>query len=523
MLKFINAFGFKLPANQKTLAALVAMLITIPAISHANQQIVTLVLDCSATENGKAGPFSSNFYGLIAPNNLSLVTHWSGRMASDPSDIYYHSFEGRVDEADGVATIKGMMHWAKRDSKDNWFFERRNVSGFKEALSDAGMTGSLGQGEWLRECVMRSVDREALQTVSNMHNSSSNMVQEKIEYLEARLAEAKSRLLELETQLKTETSKKSPTTQTRNKPTGSLLELPARNAVCNDQTQAKVSVFRSGTNKWAVFFPGGGSAGSADEYLKRTKNKALVSTPQTPMNSGAIGEHLIELGYNLIALPYCSSDLFQGNHLHVIGDKEVPFRGRIIVESMVDLFASEFHNATDLVLVGSSAGAVGIGFNIDQFAQFRSTRLILDSFWFDEATLSWYTNDYPRVRSERVKFQFKNLPDHCDGKFSNCWISRSLLSKHGIKNTFVIWNDGDAFQSGVKDKAKLRSAISSDLKHFKAGFSVKAEKAKFADNGNGHGMVTKKNAYSQSFEGLSVRSLVKNWLTGNGQTIYIDH
>lgn len=518
-----NAHSYGWLPQVRLVVTLLLSLVSIPAMSNANQHVVTLALECSATANGKAGPFNNTIYGLIAPNDLSLVTHWSGHMRSDASDIYYHSFEGQIDTAEKVARIKGMMHWAKRPNKDNWLFERRRVSGFRDALLDAGMPGSLGKGEWRRECVIKSVDQKMLQSIGNTNAVNSSVLAERIKQLEASLAEANTRISDLESQLKTASPKNSTPTQTSNKPIGKLVDLSAQNAVCNDQTRAKVSVFRTGTDKWAVFFPGGGSAGSADEYLKRAQKKNLVSAPRSPRNAGAIGEHLIQLGYNLVVLPYCSSDLYQGDHLQIIGGKEVPFRGRAIVESMVNQFKADFSRATDLVLVGSSAGSVGIGFNIDQFAKFKSTRLILDSFWFDKATLSWYTKDYPRVRPGRVKFQFKNLPTHCDGKFSNCWISRSLLNKHGIESAFIVWNDGDAFQGGVKDKAKLRSAILSDLQHFKAGFSVKAEKANFADNGKGHGMVNKAKAYTQRFEGYSVRSLVNNWLIGNGETIFVDH
>ena len=45
-------------------------LVSIPAMSNANQHVVTLALECSATANGKAGPFNT-IYGLIAPNDLA--------------------------------------------------------------------------------------------------------------------------------------------------------------------------------------------------------------------------------------------------------------------------------------------------------------------------------------------------------------------------------------------------------------------------------------------------------------------
>jgi len=487
------------------------------AFSLASQNLVILELECTETKNGKAQPFKEKIYGLISSNDLSLITHWSGHLNSDTEEVYYHSLEGQINEQGKYAEIRGMMHWAKKKFRDKWLFKRDFVSGFKEALSGSGMKGTIGQGNWQRKCNIRKVDQKALLEIKTNTDINKKNLENKIELLNRKLKLANSRISDLEVLLISK-----PNINNKNKKIEELVRLSEPNAVCNDNSRAKVSVFRRNKNKWAVFFPGGGSAGSVEEYLKRRKKKYLVSTPINLQKGGSVGKHLLDLDYSLIVLPYCSSDLYQGNHVHKIEGNEIPFRGRIILKSLVNDFKSEFKTASDLVLVGSSAGSVGIGFNIDLFSKFKYTRLILDSFWFDELTNSWYSEIYPKIKPERVNFQFKNLPDHCNGKFSNCWISRNLLDKHKITRAFIIWNDGDIFQSGIKAKNKLRLAIRSDLKYYGAGFSVKALKAKFADNGKGHGMVNKFQAYNQKFSGFSVKSLIENWLKGSGNTIYLE-
>ena len=208
-----------------------------------------LNLSCGRTYNDQLGPFSEKITGLISPNGFSLVTHWSGNMRNDETDIYYHALEGRIYPSERTAKIKGLNHWAKRKEILEWEFEKSDVANFHEALSGDGMTGRYGKGEWQRECRIKIAERKDFQDLTSSNTAQKNVLEKKIAQLEERLKKARARISDLESQLETTSLKNSSETQTRNKPMGELIELSAPNAVCNDQTQAKVSVFRTNTNK----------------------------------------------------------------------------------------------------------------------------------------------------------------------------------------------------------------------------------------------------------------------------------
>lgn len=492
-------------------------------IAFAEPHLVSLFISCSETSNGKAGAFQDQVFGLISADQKYFSSHWKNSMKSDPSDIYFHDLTGTIDSNTNVARIDGKLSWAKRSNKDKWVFERESVANFKEALSSGGIHGALGQGPWLRKC--------SIELAKNTKYSSTDP---RIQYLETRSSLPKSggnsglndlaKSQEVTTQLRPSTTKQRQSLKSSNiNHDGRLVELSFGDAVCNDGSKAKVSVYDNDPKKWAIFMPGGGSAGSADEFVKRSATKHLVSAPKSPSGNNAITRQLLTLGYSVVIIPYCSSDLYQGNHYQLIKGSQIPFKGRAIMESLVKDFDQYFRNAEDLILIGSSAGAVGLGFNLDLFGSYDNTRMILDSFWFDRSTLKWYSEDYPRVRKERVQFQFKNIPSHCEGRFQNCWIRSALLNKWGISEAFIIWNLGDPFQAGVKNRGVLEADIRRDLTKYDGGFSVRVDQTKFNNEKNGHVMVTDPKVYEQDFGGISLSQLVKNWIERKGTSLHIDY
>lgn len=492
-------------------------------VAVAEPQLVSLFISCSETSNGKAGPFQEQVFGLISADQRYFSSHWKNSMKSDPSDIYFHDLTGAIDSNTNLARIDGKLSWAKRSNKDKWVFERESVANFKEALSSGGIHGALGQGPWLRKC--------SIELVKNIKYSSTDP---RIQYLKTRSSLPKSDInpgltdlaksQEVTVQLRpSTTNQRQSLTASKINHDGRLAELSSGDAVCNDGSKAKVSVYDNDPKKWAIFMPGGGSAGSVDEFVKRSATKHLVSAPKSPSGNNALTRQLLTLGYSVVMIPYCSSDLYQGNHYQLIKGSQIPFKGRVILESLVKDFDQYFRNAEDLILIGSSAGAVGLGFNLDLFGSYENTRMILDSFWFDRSTLKWYSEDYPRVRKERVQFQFSNLPPHCGGRFQNCWISSALLDKWRISEAFIIWNLGDPFQAGVKNRKGLEADIRRDLTKYEGGFSVRVDQTKFKNEKNGHVMVTDPQVYEQNFNGISLSQLVKNWIERKGKTLHIDY
>jgi hypothetical protein len=287
------------------------------------------------------------------------------------------------------------------------------------------------------------------------------------------------------------------------------------------------------SDKWVVFFEGGGYAASPDEYRFRVEQKnGYLTKPQDNSNGmSAFGEHMRELEYNIVFFHYCSSDLYQGNHYHEIDGKQVPFKGRRIVNGLIDDLRIELNAASDIIFAGASAGSVALGFNADLIAQFENSRVLSDSWWSDTRRQEWsLSNPSP---AQRLSFLYKNPPDHCDmlvggipvaEKTSRCLPNRQLFKDFGLDEVFVIWNLGDPYNRMVGDKSGVAEAIKADLTAYGAGFSIDVDKVAIEDF-EGHVMTSRGDLYNNHrFDnGITLRQLVDNWVSGLGNSLYIGY
>ena len=71
-------------------------------------------------------------------------------------------------------------------------------------------------------------------------------------------------------------------------------------------------------------------------------------------------------------------------HINSIDGKEVPFKGRLIIKSIINEHAKALSQAQDIVIAGTSAGVYGIVLNLDLLSSFNNVRLILDGIWRDD-------------------------------------------------------------------------------------------------------------------------------------------
>lgn len=296
--------------------------------------------------------------------------------------------------------------------------------------------------------------------------------------------------------------------------------------MCNNGKMANYWVAEQKSKKWLVQFPGGGAAWSAKNYTKRGSDKKEPSRPpadgeKMALSESAIAKQFYDLGYNVLMLHYCSSDLYAGNHFNNIKGKKVPFKGRKIVETIVSEYASEFQAADDLVIAGTSAGVYGTFLNIDLWKKFSNTRLILDGIWRDD-----YQKSLRTVDNGWTKFPLGKMPSHCKGDFYKyCEISRSTLEANGIKEAFIIFNFGDPYNWAKKDsqKKKFLSSFEKDAKKFGGGFSVDAKKYKLAgDEKWGHGLLTKSKFYNKKIGSLSLSVAIQSWVE-TGKSVHIHY
>jgi hypothetical protein len=197
-----------------------------------------------------------------------------------------------------------------------------------------------------------------------------------------------------------------------------LVDLSAHpDAVCNDGTPAAY-VLRPGNGpaakRWLIYLEGGGECATSDDCLARSK-----STPGLMSNAGVVDGAAFggDLGgikstsptvnpdfydATIVQLQYCSSDGWTGDRA---GDPSLPtsdarhwhFRGRKIVEAVLaDLGGRGLTEASDVLLLGSSAGGVGVFNNADdvrdalpagvRFAALTDAGFILDYPAYDPAT-----------------------------------------------------------------------------------------------------------------------------------------
>jgi Pectinacetylesterase len=161
------------------------------------------------------------------------------------------------------------------------------------------------------------------------------------------------------------------------------------NALCNDGTPP-ILYYQPGSgddrNKWLIYFEGGAGCATDAACLDRAEaNHDLVSSHSPNLPPAVTPDGIISTlpsvnpdfaGYNHVYLHYCSSDAYAGDAERKIGSATWQFRGKEIVAAMLDQLSASrdaarpsLKDATDVVVAGSSAGAMGVHNNLDAIAE----------------------------------------------------------------------------------------------------------------------------------------------------------
>ena len=235
----------------------------------------------------------------------------------------------------------------------------------------------------------------------------------------------------------------------------------------------------------------------------------------------AIEKDLEDRNYNLVFIPYCSSDLYQSDHINLIDGNEVPFRGRVIVEDVIKKIDKKLKNADEVMFLGYSAGAIGIGFHAKTIGKYKNVRVLVDSFWVDGETKKFYQNF---EKNNDRSFTYKSSMEACNNSWVNCYPSRDNFEKNNIKDVFFIWNIGDKYANGVKDKLALKKAIKKDLEFYNAGFSIEADKRKISGFEDwGHVLAWDNKTYTKNYFDMSLQEAVNNWIDKKGNAVVVDY
>ena len=291
-------------------------------------------------------------------------------------------------------------------------------------------------------------------------------------------------------------------------------------AICNNGEQATYTIKKGKSNKWAIVLPGGGIARDPEEYKSRPEG--MKSPELKPHYFGqGIEKDLEDRNYNLVFIPYCSSDLYQSNHMNLIDGKEVPFKGRVIVNDVIDQIDQQLKSADEVMFLGFSAGAIGIGFHAERIGEYKNVRVLVDSFWVDDETRKFYENF---EKNNDRSFTYKSSMKACNNSWVSCFPSRDNFENNNIKDVFFIWNIGDKYADGVKDKLALKKAIKKDLEFYNAGFSIEADKRKISGFEDwGHVLAWDNKTYTKNYFDMSLQEAVNNWIDRKGNAVVVDY
>jgi len=294
-------------------------------------------------------------------------------------------------------------------------------------------------------------------------------------------------------------------------------------AVCNSGSPASYYLKKQDPKKWVLFMQPGGAASSDESYKKRPMHlkKSLVKDiGQKTFKAYNIFESFIANNYSTIYLPYCSSDVFSGSHNREIDGKKVFFHGKIIFESLLKEFEDEFKNADDLIIGGSSAGSISVGMNLKKIADLNNPniRFVHDGYWLDETEIE------PRKKISKAKevlYVIPALPDDCSD-WTECYPSKSRLSKYNFKDAFIVWTVDDHFRRSENDGLMMIST-KEDINYFGGGISLSKETTLLMGKRKSNHVLLFEPSFYQKVEGVKIKDIFDNWLNEtNGEKILIN-
>jgi dienelactone hydrolase len=291
------------------------------------------------------------------------------------------------------------------------------------------------------------------------------------------------------------------------------VKLIDKGAVCNSGSNASYytsdDVLR---NKIFIFLEGGDVARSEANFLQRSTSlttSLLIDKNKKTLNLKGGFKQIWDAGYSIVYVPYCSSDIFMGDHFHEIGDRIVPFKGRKIIESIANQLEGQLSKAHEIVLAGVSAGSIGITANLDIFVgKFENTqiRVLLDSFWLDTQ------ERLAREKLGVIPFIHKSVPETCEDVL-NCYPQISRLDKFGVSDAFIILNMGDNYRFGLDDDAS-QAELKDTFERYGGGISVGrgfGVKGRVGEHG-----ILGADAFNQKIDGIELGQIILNWLQNSG-------
>jgi hypothetical protein len=162
----------------------------------------------------------------------------------------------------------------------------------------------------------------------------------------------------------------------------SLINYPQ--ARCMDNSIASYYIRLANNNsRWLIYFDGGWFCYSKEScHFRRIYSPNLVTSNNFNEKKTLIGIFSSLKQYNIIYVPYCSSDLWSGS------SNKTHSHGYDIFHSIFDdlKLDKNFQKATQIIFTGFSAGGLGLLLNLPnlliKFSLKIDLRVIIDSGWF---------------------------------------------------------------------------------------------------------------------------------------------
>lgn len=320
-------------------------------------------------------------------------------------------------------------------------------------------------------------------------------------------------------------------------------------AVCNDGTPA--SFFSSHElnsqfpDKTLIAFEGGGAALSlkssmtkyVEAYDRRPQEKmtsAVYSMGKSSKKLSGYFRRAFDDGWGIVFLPYCSSDLHMGDHEVTLDGRLYQVRGRRIVKALYETLQDGglFHDKTDLLLVGGSAGDIAISGNLDLVQPLPKQRLrLLFTIWQVPAERAYVdkkqASQFNKLIPESgLEFTHGNVPKHCTETYSACGPNLENISRFKFDDYFIEghWKELPGSWSAyttrhMTDKRLYQKEMRQEVEKAGGGFALIGDKIWNTGKKFNHVM---SNTEKQIGEPTVVPiDIVWNWISGTGETRYV--
>lgn len=310
-----------------------------------------------------------------------------------------------------------------------------------------------------------------------------------------------------------------------------------RKALCNDGSDAAY-FYRPGSesDKWVIWFEGGGGCHDEETCAERAKTQSWLMTSnktgeyakQGGILSSSTEENPDFAEWNHAMLNYCSSDSWAGDAIQQVEGNDVLFYGSHITKAMFeDLGNSEIHDqnladATQVLITGTSAGGGGASHNMDRIAQWlphADVRGVIDSSWEVEyPSLIATEEELEQLTSESVAYRNLQLDESCVSELGDDWEHCSMIS-----NIYPHWSVPVFIYIDQYDKKKLTTRFGvtdpndSEQRELMDGHaqairdSLQGLDGIFSPQQTWHGTINNDKFYRKTIDGFSFENVLTNW------------